>query len=305
MKEMEIINEVETTRVKHKLGEKLYVEHLPLAGAKGKVAEHTYLVAEDNKGLETHWAAFGRADGGKLLMDTLIDQKSSIDIDSVNYMMTKAPCMWPKNPFYAVVGVCWNACNRGLYFTHKTVHNIKHYHAVEMYYGTYGLDDDSWCWSKIAKKGRKLYSWTKALEAIRENCPWQGMAINQNIMAKSENSRIRLYHEYFGDTAHEMHKALNPETRWKQYLQDLNKLHLEDKLPNLHPEKIVKIQDIHANRLEKMHAPNNIDEELDHAMHVETHLNELLDECKTILTDEEYKELFNADKDEIFVLPTE
>ncbi len=277
-----------------KLLDKLYVEHLPIdVKILGKVAEHTYLVAKKNDNIfSKHWAAFGRDSGGELLKDTMFNEENGIDYNTINYIMTEPPCIWPKYPYYAVVGVCWNACNRGLYFAHKTVHKIKFYSIVEGWFGTYGLDIDSICTRKISKKGRELYNWTKERKAIADNFPWHGKTFADALMIKSENPRIRLYHEYFGDVAKNENITLQAEDRWINYLQDLLKLHLKETLIKIEDERVDTLLDAHKTQFNLMHLEEN-------------NSNELLKVFKKHLNDEEYKLVFNADKTEIFHLPIE
>ncbi len=96
---------------------------------------HTYPVGHTNDGKRMACNALGGDTGGTVLADTTTKcGKNCIDISTVNYVLTKAPCMWPVFPYYGVVGVCWNATNRGLYYTGKTVHNIPFYMVIEDYF---------------------------------------------------------------------------------------------------------------------------------------------------------------------------
>ena len=152
----------------HLMGDKLEARYLPLkTPVVGLFANHTYPIAFYENDKNISWGALGRKDGGKILSDTTTDcgnRGKCIDISTVNYIMSEEPCIWPYENYYGVVGVCWNATNRGLFFTDKTVHNVKFYTIIETWFGTYGLDEGSTCISKRCQEGRKKYSWTKCLE---------------------------------------------------------------------------------------------------------------------------------------------
>ena len=297
----------DTQNINHTIGSILFAKKRPIEEPViSKVADHTYLVAVDNNNLEHKWKALGGDTGGETLDGTMTNKKDSIDITSVDYMMTKAPCIWPME-YYAVVGVCWNACNRGLYFTGKTVHNIKFYALVEHWFGTYGLDDDSTCWRKKSKEGRKLYSWSKALKAIKENAPWMASHKPDAIMATSENARVRLYHEFYGETAQTFNVSLSDGNKWFAYLQRLVSLGLQEALGEISSDKEKKMLEAHRMIVIeplKMKTFLTEREDISEEEFVEQQLGDLLELYKEILSDTEYQALFLASKSDIFFLPS-
>lgn len=292
---------------RHKFRDKLYVKHLPVdIPVVDWFAEHTYLVAEKKDGQrQVKWKAFGGDSGGSVLDDTTFEHVNGVDINTLNYVMEEYPkgILWPKNPFYATVGVCWNACNRGLYFVHKTVHKIKFYIVIETYFGTYGLDDDSTCFTDLCKEGRRLYSWTKTRREVARNHPWQGFSFNDFSMAKSENYRIKVYHEFFGDSAKKEYKILEPEDRWFNYLQRLLKLHLRIMIPEINETRINLLLNIHSESLGGLYSIDRKANADNMISHIEEQGNNMLERFKKELTDEEYKKVFNADKSEKFSIP--
>ena len=292
---------------KHLMGNKLEVRNYPVNGLEW-VAVHTYPEAFDDNDKRYAWPALGGDKGGDVLDDTTTEcqGKECIDISTVNYIMSEAPCIWPVKDFYAVVGVCWNATNRGLYFTDKTVHKVKFYSLVESWFGTYGLDKDSWCWRNKCKEGKKLYGWSKCLKAVKENYPWQGQT-TMNKMAISLNPRIRLYQEYYGDATNTKYANFNSEEKWFSYRQALVKLQIEERLPQISKSTRYKILAIHAEMIEQMDKQNAVKQAKEnHALslpELNTYFNNVLEKYKKVLSNEEYQAFFGAEKSEVFVLP--
>lgn len=295
---------------KHLMGHKLDVRNYSVDYPIAKwVAVHTYPESFDDNDKRHAWPALGGDKGGDLLDDTTTECRAGekcIDISTVDYIMSEAPCIWPKDPYYAVVGVCWNATNRGLYFTHKTVHNVKFYAVVESYFGTYGLDDDSTCFRSKCREGRKLYSWTKCRKAVNENYPWHSQITTDAQMALSANPRIRLYHTYYGVAAQSEKANLIPEEKWFRYLRDLVNLQLNERLAEISTEKRDRILAIHERMFREMGERIFADENHDqYLQELNVFFNEVLDEYKTVLTDAEYKAFFGTEKSKIFALPVE
>jgi len=294
----------------HLMGHKLEVRNYPVESLKW-VAIHTYPEAFDDNNKRCAWDALGGSKGGDVLDDTTTEceeGKKCINISTVNYIMSEAPCIWPKKGYYAVVGVCWNATNRGLYFTQKTVHKVKFYFVVEAYFGTYGLDSSSWCWTNRCREGRKLYGWSQCRDAVRKNFPWQRSELTtDNKMAVSPNPRIRLYHEYYGDVARVKNINLNPDERWFNYLQSLVNLQIDERLPKFDAKKRNRILAIHTSTFQEMGKRKFAYSEKGNQYQPElnTFFNEVLDKYKTVFTDAEYETFFGAKKSEIFALPAE
>jgi len=281
----------------HLMGHKLEVRNYPIEDF--EVAVHTYPEAFDDNNKRCAWDALGGSEDGEVLDDTTTECEEGekcIDISTVNYIMSEAPCIWPVEGFYAVVGVCWNATNRGLYFTQKTVHKVRFYFLVEASFGTYGLDSSSWCWTKRCREGRKLYGWTQCRNAVRENFPWQGSEpTTDEKMAVSSNPRIGLYHEYYGEVARARNINLNPDERWFNYLQDLVNLQIDERLPKFDAKKRNRILAIHESMFQKMGkrkfaSPDKGDQ---YQQELNTFFNEELDKYKTVFTDAEYETFFD------------
>lgn len=284
----------------HRLNVRDYPAHITVIQELGAV--HTYPEAFEKNENRHAWGALGGHEGGNVLGDTttecMADQKC-IDISTVNFILSESPCIWPVKPYYAVVGICWNAANRGLFYTQKTVHNVKYYNIVEWWFGTYGLDDGSLCFTNTCRQGRELYGWSKCLSAVNEKSPWQG----KPIAPQSGNSRINLYNRYYGPTA----GSFKNENTWVRYLQDLVDLQMNEKLPGLSADKRSRIRAIHSSMLQRNNqlvllANENPDQ---YRKNLEDALNRALDEVRKVLTDEEYKVFFGAGKSERFALPLE
>lgn len=287
----------------HIMGHRLDVRDRPVnTPVISQVAMHTYPEAFDNSNIRHAWGALGGNDGGNVLGDTTIEcatGKKCIDISTVNYIMSEAPCIWPVKPYYGVVGICWNATNRGLYFTGKTVHNVKFYNIIEWWFGTYGLDDASLCLTNTCRQGRELYGWSKCRSAVNKNYPWQGRT--EEVMA-APNPRINLYNKYYGPTA----GSFRDENTWVRYLQDLVNLQIDEKLPGLASEKRNRILALHKKMLQNKSQLGLTSENHDqYRRSLETSLSNALEECKRIFSDEEYRRFFGAEKNEKFGLPLE
>ena len=288
----------------HIMGHRTDVRNRPVsAPVISQFAMHTYPEAVDNNNKPYAWGALGGNTGGDLLSGTTtecVSGKKCIDISTINYIMSEAPCIWPVKPYYAVVGICWNATNRGLYFTGKTVHEVKFYNIVEWWFGTYGLDDTSLCLTNTCRQGRELYGWSKCLKAVNKNYPWQGKP-EDRVMAPP-NPRINLYNKYYGPVA----SGFRDENTWVRYLQDLVDLQINEKLPGISGEKRNRILAIHKNMLQRKDQLILTSENPAHYQQgLEASLNNVLEECKKVFTDEEYKKFFGADKREKFALPLE
>ena len=286
----------------HIMGRRLDVRDRPVsAPVISEFAKHTYPEAFDDRNARHAWGALGGSDGGDVLNDTTIECVSGkcIDITTIDFIMSQAPCIWPVKPYYAVVGICWNATNRGLYFTGKTVHNVKYYNIVEWWFGTYGLDDGSRCLTNTCKQGRELYGWTKCLNAVNNKAPWQGKS---ELLTAAPNPRVKLYNKYYGPAA----GTFRDENTWFRYLQDLVDLQINEKLPYLHAEKQKRIREIHKNMLQNKTRANLTSENASqYQQGLESLLNSVLEECRKVFTDEEYKKFFGAEKRERFILPLE
>lgn len=289
----------------HTLGNKLTVYNCPLKKpVLKKVAVHTYPVAIGNDDKRWAWKALGDDSCGTVLDDTTTEcGKDCIDISTVNYVMSETPCIWPYDPYYAVVGVCWNATNRGLYYTGKTVHKVKYYAVIESYFGTYGLDTDSKCIRQKCKDGRKLYAWSKCKKTTKQNYPWEGKSLSELTSAgEVVNPRIRLFERYFGDQADQTLSALDADARQAQYLTDLFDLNIDEKLGV--EFSVEKRGQLHAIRLQMADTLHNLQVPDDnHELYLEqmnAAINVALQNFAKILTDEEYFRLFNASKHEVF-----
>lgn len=294
---------LETTT--HTMGNKLMVYNYLLdKPILNKIAVHTYPVAIDNNGKRMSWNALGGKSGGTLLDDTTTQcNKDCIDISTVNYVMSEAPCIWPYEPYYAVVGVCWNAANRGLYYTGKTVHKVKFYAVIESYFGTYGLDNGSTCFRNICKQGRKLYAWSKCMKSTQQNYPWQGKS-QRKLTGKTVavDPRIPLFEHYFGEQADQALKALDTNTRHARYLSDLFDLNIDEKLGTRFSHE--KRAPLHAIRVQLARTLDNLQIQDDnHDLYLDqmnTAINKALKKFAIILNDDEYLRLLNASKDEVF-----
>ena len=286
----------------HVLGKKLTVYHVPLNNLAGKLGVyHTYPVAIDNGGKQWPWGALGRKSGGTVLADTTTQcNKDCIDVSTVNFLMSEAPCIWPYKRFYAVVGVCFNAANRGLYYTGKTVHKVKYYRLVEMYFGTYGLDTRSKCRSKRCQEGKEKFAWSRCLKAVEEKFPWQGRSYSALIENGNEvDPRIPLYERYFGT---QVESAQSPSNREEQYLAALFELNIDESLgADVDPEKRQQMQKV---RQESVQAFRDLEMSEDsHEVYLESFnriSNTALERFADILDDREYIALFGAREGAVF-----
>lgn len=286
----------------HVMGRRLDVRDRPVqTPVISEFAMHTYPEAFDNNSLRHAWGALGGSDGGDVLNDTTIECSSGncIDISTINYIMSEAPCIWPVKPYYAVVGICWNATNRALYFTGKTVHNVKYYNIIEWWFGTYGLDDKSLCLTNTCRQGRELYGWGKCLSAVNKNYPWQGKS---ELLMAAPNPRVKLYNKYYGPTA----GSFRDESTWVRYLEELVDLQINEKLPGLTTDKRNRIRAIHKSMLQqKSRLGLSSEDHVQYRQGLESSFNNALEECRKVLSDEEYKKFFGAEKRERFAMPLE
>lgn len=286
----------------HIMGRRLDVRDRPVSTPViSQVAMHTYPEAFDGSNVRHAWGALGGNDGGDVLGDTTLECVSGncIDISTINYIMSEAPCIWPVKPYYAVVGICWNATNRGLYFTGKTVHNVKYYNIIEWWFGTYGLDDKSLCLTNTCRQGRELYGWSKCLAAVNKNYPWQGKS---ELLMAAPNPRVKLYNKYYGPTA----GSFRDESTWVRYLEELVDLQINEKLPALTADKRNRIRAIHKSMLQqKSRLGLTSEDHVQYRQGLEASFNSALEECRKIFSDEEYRKFFGAEKREKFALPLE
>lgn len=309
----------------HILQVKYYLLDIPIVGL---FANHTYPIAFYGNDKNISWEALGGKEGGKILDGTTTECKKGekcIDLSTVNYIMDEnlsKSCMWPKKEYYALVGVCWNATNRGLYFTKKTVHNIKFYPLIEDWFGTYGLDDkSSWCITKKCKEAREKFSWTKCLNEVKKNYPWKAdkkidtnKGIQYEVSDIDADPRIELYKQY-------AEKNITKSSNEKEvdYLSKLFELNIEQRLGKSTGDKgyvgigsdrikylKIELLKIHQKyqRIRIIPNPelkaideNNQEEYLDNLNKM---MNAELEEYKKVLSDEEYQKLFGATKDEKF-----
>lgn len=287
----------------HDMGRKMDVRYYPVDKPIIKyIANHTYPEVFTNNEERKAWPALGGDKGGKELKDTTTEcDKDCIDISTVDYIMSHDPCIWPNKPYYGVVGVCWNATNRGLYYTNKTVHEIPFYSVVETWFGTYGLDTDSFCgpFSSTCKEGRKLYAWTKCRKAVEKNYPWQASSAS---LQESPNPRIMLYNKYYVAPPDAGLKSLSAKDKSFQYLQDLLSLQLTEKLDgSVIKKKSEIILGIHKKWFDIISRIEIINDDHDKYLDdLNEAFNKQLDEYRKILTDEEYEKLFNSTKEQSF-----
>ncbi|WP_126456867.1 hypothetical protein [Sulfuriflexus mobilis] len=297
--------ETQDSTAAHIMGKKLEVYNYPLTQpVLKKIAVHTYPVAIGNDGKHRAWKALGGDSGGEPLADTTTKcDKDCVDISNVNYVMSESPCIWPYDPYYAVVGVCWNATNRGLYHTGKTVHKVKFYAVIESYFGTYGLDTNSTCFRKKCREGRRLYAWSKCMKSSQDNYPWQGRSLNWLMDKAGEvDPRVHLFERYFGKQAEQTLSASAANIRQAQYLTDLFDLNIEEKLgKDFSQGKRDQLQSIRMQMeetLKSLQAPED-----NHDLYLEQMnkgINAALNQYAEILSDEEYFRFLNATKDEVF-----
>lgn len=287
----------------HQMGVQMDVRYYALGGKlMQKIAHHTYPEAFDANGTRYAWKALGSDIGGDILADTTTkcdSNKNCIDISTINYIMMQAPCIWPREHYYAVVGVCWNATNRGLYYTGKTVHNVPFYTLIEKVYGTYGLDTNSACWYNLnpfrCEEGKKKYAWSQCLASVQEKMPWS--TPQTPLLQHLLNPRIKLYHEY-----------QQANTTEEAYLQKLFEHNIQEKLGDISKEQkeaLLGIDQKHRAKRAKMsqNALQTTPEKFDHERHLETLnqlFNEELEEYKQVLSDEAYLKLFGASKSLVF-----
>ncbi|WP_263832645.1 hypothetical protein [Sulfurospirillum oryzae] len=301
--------EIAPAPIQHQMGNQMDARFYPLGGKlMQKIAHHTYPEAFDDNGTRYAWKALGGDSGGDVLADTSTkcDQNGTcIDISTLNYIMTEAPCIWPHEHYYAIVGVCWNATNRGLYYTGKTVHNVPFYTLIEKVYGTYGLDTNSACWYSLSpsrcEEGKKKYAWSQCLTKVQEDMPWSGeKTTNLKSSLKPTDPRIELYHDYIQKT----NEKDMPTSFESDYLKKLFELNIKEKLGDISEErkailfKIDKQYRIKRAGSDKG-ALKSTSAELDLDA-LNQLFNEELKEYQKVLSDEEYFKLFGASKSETF-----
>ena len=232
----------ENAMSQHQMGNQLDARFYPLGGkVMQKIAHHTYPEAFDDAGERYAWKALGGDSGGDILSDTTTKcdpNGTCIDISTVNYIMTQAPCIWPYEHYYAIVGVCWNATNRGLYYTGKTVHNVPFYALIEKVFGTYGLDTNSACWYSLSpsrcEEGKKKYAWSQCLTKVQEEMPWGGEKMTTlKSTATPIDPRIALYQDYMKKS----NTDSMPNTLESDYLKKLFELNIKEKLGDISQEK--------------------------------------------------------------------
>ena len=296
----------------HLKGDKIDVRYYPLKTPVLKYfANHTYPEAFDKDENRHAWKALGGDSGGKVLSGTTTkcpQGSGCIDISTINYIMTEEPCIWPYKNYYAVVGVCWNATNRGLYYTGKTVHNIPHYVLIEKMYGTYGLDTNSKCWHnpqpRKCKDAKEKYAWSKCLKKVTNDMPWS--VEKSNKLKSSTNQidpRIELYDNYINNL-----QLKGAQDQEQIYLQKLFELNIKEKLGIIPADKKNKLLEIDKKyRENRSKTANTMAKSKDETFNQEEYLNNLntlindeLGEYKEILTDKEYMKLFGASKDQKF-----
>ncbi len=239
----------------------MYATNQPLGFGLGKLnMDHTYPAVyqnvpdliENTPYTRHSWSAYGRKTGGKILKGTETvckEHEDCIDLQTVNFIMSKAPCYWPKKGHYARTGVCWNITNRGLYYTNKTVSNVPWYSVVETMFGTYGGELNSWY--------SRDYSWAKCLAEVRKNNPWEGwdyLSPNVAMMLAGQesetlNPRIALYHEY-ADSNEQGSSGVSAMSAVAsmstlQYLQELLKLNIAEKVGEISPSALSAMLDAH------------------------------------------------------------
>jgi hypothetical protein len=298
----------------HQMGKQLDARYYPLGGKlMQKIAHHTYPEAFDDNGTRYAWKALGGDSGGNVLDDTTTqcDQNGTcIDISTLNYIMTEEPCIWPHEHYYAIVGVCWNATNRGLYYTGKTVHNVPFYTLIEKVYGTYGLDTNSACWYSLnplrCEEGKKKYAWSQCLTKVQKDMPWSGeKTTNLKSSLKPTDPRIELYHNYLnkGSNKKGMSSSLEDD-----YLKKLFELNIQEKLGIISEEKKAILFKIDRQyRIKRAGSDKgslkSTSAELEQQHYLDTLnqlFNEELKEYQKVLSDEEYLKLFGAPKSETF-----
>ena len=304
----------ESAPIQHQMGHQMDVRYYPLDNpVLKKIAHHTYPEAFDDDGQRYAWQALGGDSGGNVLADTTTKCEQNgtcIDISTVNYIMSQEPCIWPHKNYYAVVGVCWNATNRGLYYTGKTVHNVPFYTIIEKVYGTYGLDTNSACWYNLnpfkCEEGKKKYAWSQCLTKVQENMPWSAKkATNlEKSSLKPIDPRIELYHDYVQKTNEKGMTASFED----DYLKKLFELNIKEKLGDISQErKAILFKIDQQYRIKRAGSDKgglkSTSAELEQQHYLDTLnqlLNEELKEYQKVLSDEEYFKLFGASKSETF-----
>ncbi len=295
------------------MGHKLQARYYPLSNPViGKVANHTYPEAFDDEGDRHAWKALGGDSGGKVLSDTTTEcdkTEGCVDISTVNYIMTESPCIWPYKDYYAVVGVCWNATNRGLFYTGKTVHNIKYYPVIEKMYGTYGLDYNSACWHNLhpfkCKDAREKYAWTKCLASVRKHEPWRAESALSLKSSSGYDPRIELYYRYRKTSESEDVKAAAAGE--SEYLEKLFELNIKERLGDISDAKKQQLMAIDRRFREERTTLSAGEEKgsetFDHEAYMDAlnrQINSELNAYSKVLSDEEYLKLFGASKEESF-----
>ncbi len=292
----------------------------------GVVVKHTYPMVDEG-GVYHSWGALGRNTGGDGLAGTrtVCEEEACIDLETVAYIMTEEPCIWPKRRFYNVAGVCWNATNRGLYYTNKTVYRIPFYTAILALHGTYGIDDDSWCWTDVCDEARRRFSWDACLDAVEAIYPWQGGTFrsqsqmeqdhyqpNQKAMpATLNNPEIALYERYrsknkinrletgLADSTNE--KGLEDERKELrlEYLQDLLKLNIERFLGGVSDDELGSLLMAHRIMYQSFSEINN-NSDAGRLAQSNIIMNTMLQTFKSILGMDRYLQLMNLETDSAF-----
>jgi len=292
----------------HQMGNQMDVRYYPLGGKwLQKIAHHTYPEAFDANGTRYAWKALGGDSGGDVLADTTTQCEQSgtcVDLSTLNYIMTQEPCIWPHQDYYAIVGVCWNATNRGLYYTGRTVHNVPFYAIIEKVYGTYGLDTNSACWYSLnparCEEGKKRYAWSQCLLKVQEEMPWSAQKVTDSSpnSAKPVDPRIELYHDYIQKS----NANTLPISLENDYLKKLFELNIQEKLGEIAQEKKAILLTIDQTYRIKR-AGSLASTTFDHQRYLDTVnqlINEELQAYQKVLNDEEYLTLFGAPKSVTF-----
>lgn len=287
----------------HTLGKELMAYEIPVRHKIAKyVAMHTYPVAFDNNGIRFAWEALGSKTGGTALPGTTTRcEEDCIDITTIDYIMTESPpCIWPYKGFYGVVGVCWNAANRGLYYTGKTVSKVKFYPIIEAIYGTYGLDNNSFCAREKCRKGRDLYGWSRCLQAVEELYPWQGQERGELAAGGTPTDpRIALFENYFFEGT--ARTGNNPD-RQALYMRELFDININENLGiDFRPEarRYLHAIRLHAAEMVRFVDFDN-DDQSTYLQEINNIINLALSDISNELSDDEYYSLMGTRKDDIF-----
>ena len=277
----------------HQFGD-VWAMHYP-STIGGYAADHTYLVGLDEEGEQHEWTCFSTLSGGDELANTRGDGLA--DLTTVGFMADKSPCKWPIS-YYLRVGICHQCANRGLYYIHRTVTDARGYAFFVSLYGTYGNDDYD------------TYSMAKCLEAAP---PWQGDEMDSpadttkaypgSRESDVQNREIELYEMYYGRSHNAEQKSVDAGQRQRRYLDALFRLeifeHLGDDLPRSLVDRLQQV------RNEYLDAKTDLDQwalqnRYSSAELVEEYqrlFEDLNQHYKSILTADQYKQLFNMDYD--------